>query len=176
MVNPTPPAHDPEAIRARVLTWLDDAYAMEQAHAEVLERRAEDAAHDEFVRGRILQHLDETRGQAEIVRSCMRELGGAPSSGKRTFAEMFGAAQGLANRPFDDVLVKDAIADYAFEHYEIAAYRALIEALQDLDRVDLADRFEGVLRQEEDMAAFLERQLPVAVRSRLSGDETAEPG
>lgn len=161
-----------ESKTVRVLAWLDDAFAMERALADVLERRAEDAADEELVRGRILRHLDTSREHADILRECMHELGGAPSTGRRAYDEPFGSARAMADRPDDDVMVKDAISDYALEYYAIASYRALVEALRDLGRHDLAERLGPIVRHEEDMAEFLERQLPVAVRERLADKAT----
>ncbi|MFC7327211.1 ferritin-like domain-containing protein [Marinactinospora rubrisoli] len=154
--------------RDRLITWLNDAYAMEQALEETLERHAKDAEGEPDVHARIRRHIDETRQQAETVRGCIESLGGSVSGTKSVFANMFGAMQGMINRPARDTMVKNAIADYAAEHFEIASYRALIEAAEQVGETDIARRLTAILRQEEDMARFLQEKLPHAVDESLA--------
>lgn len=150
------------------VAWLNDAFAMEKALEEVLERHVRDAEKDPDVHARIQRHIEETRQQAATVKECIERLGGTPSKGKEAFASFFGAAQGMMNKPLSDTMVKNAIADYAAEHFEIASYRALIVSARQLGEDEIASRLEGILAQEEDMARFLEEHLPGAVREHLS--------
>ncbi|KIH97691.1 hypothetical protein LP52_17875 [Streptomonospora alba] len=155
--------------REHLIAWLNDAYAMEQALEETLERHAKDAEGDDpEVHDRITRHIEETRGQAQTVRGCIESLGGQVSGAKSSFANMFGAMQGMANKPLKDTMVKNALADYAAEHFEIASYRALIEGARHLGEDTVADQLTGILRQEEEMARFLEEKLPAAVRDSLA--------
>ncbi|PRX50331.1 ferritin-like metal-binding protein YciE [Prauserella shujinwangii] len=155
--------------REQVINWLNDAYAMEQALEETLQRHAQDAqGENEEVQTRIERHIEETRGQAQIVRECIEALGGQVSGVKSAFATMFGAMQGQASRPAGDTMVKNAIADYAAEHFEIATYRALIDAAERIGEREIADRLRGILQQEEEMARFLEQKLPGAVEEKLA--------
>lgn len=154
--------------RDKVIDWLNDAHAMEKALEEVLERHAKDAEGDAEVQPRIERHVEETRRQAETVRGCIESLGGKVSGGKETFGKMFGAMQGMANRPMADTMVKNAIADYAAEHFEIASYRALIDACRQIGEEDVAIRLTEILREEEAMAQFLEQKLPGAVQTALA--------
>jgi len=157
--------------REQVIAWLDDAYAMEQALEETLKQHSSDAKDNPEVHDRIERHIGETREQAEIVRGCIESLGGSVSGTKSLFANMFGAMQGLANKPMHDTMVKNAVADYAAEHFEIATYRALIDAAKQLGEDSIVDKLAGILRQEQDMAKFLEQKLPDAVRETLAAAE-----
>ncbi|WP_199431420.1 YciE/YciF ferroxidase family protein [Qaidamihabitans albus] len=154
--------------RDQVITWLNDAYAMEQALEETLERHAKDAqGENEEVHERIQRHIQETRDQAATVRECIESLGGQVSGSKSAFASMFGAMQGNLNKPAGDTMVKNAVADYAAEHFEIATYRALIDAARQIGEEEVSGKLTGILRQEEEMARFLEQQLPGAVRETV---------
>lgn len=153
--------------RELVISWLNDAYAMERALEETLERHAKDAESSPEVRARIERHIEETRQQAETVRGCIESLNGSVSGAKSMLANMFGVAQGMANKPAGDTMVKNALADYAAEHFEIASYRGLIEAARQIGEEEIATKLTGILRQEEDMARFLEEKLPVAIREAL---------
>ncbi|MFC7878760.1 ferritin-like domain-containing protein [Isoptericola sp. NPDC057391] len=154
--------------REKVIAWLNDAYAMEQALEETLVRHAKDAEDDPEVRSRIEQHVQETRRQAQTVEGCIEALGGSVSGAKSAFGSMFGAMQGMANRPMGDTMLKNALADYAAEHFEIACYRALIDACQSIGEDDVASRLTVILQEEEAMARFLEEKLPGAVAGALA--------
>ena len=154
--------------REKVIDWLNDAHAMELALVEVLERHVKDAEGDVEVQSRIDRHVEETRRQAETVQGCIESLGGEVSGGKDMFGKMFGAMQGMANRPMADTMVKNALADYAAEHFEIACYRALIDACEQIGAEDVAVRLTDILREEEAMARFLEQKLPGAVSAALA--------
>lgn len=157
--------------RTQLINWLNDAYAMEQALEETLERHVKDVEGDPEVHARIQRHIEETRGQAEVVKGCVESLGGKVSGSKSAFANMFGALQGMANKPAKDTMVKNALADYAVEHFEIACYKALIEASHSLGEEAIAGKLTLVLREEEAMARFLEEKLPRTVRSSLAAAE-----
>lgn len=154
--------------RELLIAWLNDAYAMERSLEDTLKRHLKDAEGEPEVHARIQRHIEETRRQAETVRSCVEALGGKVSKVKTLFAEMMGTVQGVANKPAGDTLVKNALADYAAEHFEIASYRALIAAARALGEEEVAVRLTGVLREEEDMARFLEERLPHAVRGAVA--------
>ncbi|RKS05127.1 ferritin-like metal-binding protein YciE [Nocardiopsis sp. Huas11] len=154
--------------REQLIIWLNDAYAMEKALEDVLERHAKDAKDHPDVHERIVRHIEETRGQAETVRGCIESLGGSPSVAKNTFADVLGAMQGVVTKPAKDTMVKNALADFATEQFEIACYRALIHSARVLGEEEIALKLTGILRQEEDMAAFLEEKLPIAVNEVLA--------
>jgi ferritin-like metal-binding protein YciE len=151
-----------------VLTWLNDAYTMEQALVEVLDEHAQQAAEEPEVHDRIAEHLEETRQHVEIVKNCIHELGGQAGRGKQAYATMFGAGKGMINQDAHDTLVKNAVSDYAAEQFEIATYRMLIDAATELGEDKVASDLKGILKQEESMADFLAKQLPEAVKETLT--------
>ncbi|CAL9470307.1 Protein YciE [Nocardiopsis dassonvillei] len=157
--------------RELLIDWLNDAYAMERSLEDTLERHLKDATGEPEVHARIQRHIEETRSQAETVKACVESLGGKVSKTKTIFAEMMGAVQGMANKPAGDTLVKNSLADYATEHFEIACYKALIVAARELGEEAIAGRLATILHQEEDMARFLEMKLPHAIRGALADAE-----
>lgn len=156
----------------RLVQWLNDAYGMEKALEEVLERHADQAESNPPIRARIQQHLAETQQQAATVQDCIESLGGSVSGTKEFFSKIAGAFQGMANRPADDTLVKNGLADYAAEHFEIASYRALITAAEELGEHQIVSKLRQILAQEEAMADFLANELPGAVMTQLAEDST----
>jgi ferritin-like metal-binding protein YciE len=151
-----------------LVAWLRDAHAMEKSLVPVLENHAKDAKRHPDVRNRIEQHARETERHAQLVEQCLRQLGEGPSTMKNTFARMFGSVQSVASSAFKDDEVKNALSDYATENFEIACYRALIEAARVTQHQDVVRTCEEILREEEAMARFLEQNLPTTVHDALA--------
>ena len=156
------------AERDLVLTWLRNAHAMEKALEEVLQRHVEDAQAHADIQSGLESHLDETRRHAEQVAECIDAMGGKVSKAKDVFANMFGAIEGMMGKPYKDKMVKDVVTDIAAEQFEIASYRALSEAARQIGEEKVARVCDEICAQEEDMARWLELQLPTAVRDALT--------
>jgi ferritin-like metal-binding protein YciE len=144
----------------QLTTWLNSAYSMEQNLAQVLENHAKDAKDFPGIQSRIEQHLHETRRHADRVKQALRQLGEEPSSIKSMIGNITGMVHGASTGAFNDELVKNALADYASEHFEIASYRSLIAAAEELGQTEIATLCRENLRDEETMAAWLEENIP----------------
>jgi ferritin-like metal-binding protein YciE len=107
-----------------------------------------------------------------MVEQCIARLGGSTSTLKTALGTVSGFFQGRSTGAAPDELVKNALSDYAAEHFEIACYRALIVAARALGINDVVQICEQILRDEEDMARWLESHLPTTVQEYL-GSEVA---
>ncbi|MDQ4144916.1 MAG: ferritin-like domain-containing protein [Actinomycetota bacterium] len=155
------------AERDLVLTWLRNAHAMEKALGEALRRHVRAADGHPDVQSKLRLHLEETRRHAEQMAECIEALGGEVSEAKDVFGQMFGAIENMLTKRYEDVRVKDSIADFAAEQFEIASYRALSEAARQIGEEKVAQVCDEICAQEEEMARWLEQQLPEAVRNAL---------
>src|SRR5437588_1858042 len=151
-----------------LIAWLNDAYAMEQALIPVLENHAKDAKDDPAARARIELHAEQTRRHAELVKGCIEQVGGSPSTLKSAVGALFGTIHSVSTGMFADETVKNALADYATEHFEIACYRALSEAAQSLDQPHIVQVCGEILRDEQEMADWLSTKVPKIVRDALA--------
>ena len=143
----------------QLITWLNSAHAMEQSLAKVLENHAKDAKDHPDMRNRIEEHIIETRAHADRVAECLQMLGEKPSTMKSALGSVMGMVQGASTGMFRDELVKNVLADYASEHFEIACYRSLVAAAEELDKPEIAEICAEILEEEEAMAAWLEEQI-----------------
>jgi ferritin-like metal-binding protein YciE len=151
-----------------ITTWLKDAHAMETAIIPVLEKQVDSTAEFPEVQRGIQQHLEATKRHRESVESCLEELGESPSSLKAGMAGAGGKIQGLmADMPADG-LVKGMLQDYSTEHMEIASYKALIAAAEDAGLTQVAEACRSILRDEEQMASWIDQQLPHIVKTTLA--------
>jgi ferritin-like metal-binding protein YciE len=158
-----------------LMSWLRDAHAMEMQAIQMLENQARRIENYPDLRNRILEHLEETRGQAEMLERCIERHGTTSSPLKDSAAAFLGNVQALSGLFFGDEVVKGAIASYTFEHLEIAMYRSLIGAAEELGDGETARVCSEILRQEEAMAGWLERHLPETTRQYLRRQSTGEP-
>lgn len=154
--------------RQQLIAWLTDAHAMELSLAKVLENHAKDADRLPDIRARDEEHLAETQEHARKVERCLQLLGAdKPSSIKNAIGTVMGKMQGAMSGPFGDEIMKNALSDYAAEHMEIACYRSLIFAADELGESDVARICNEILAEEESMAQWLEQKLPDITRMAL---------
>jgi ferritin-like metal-binding protein YciE len=147
--------------------WLNSAHAMEVNLAKVLENHASDAKHQPEIQQRITQHLEETRRHAKRVEECLNLLGEKVSTTKSIIGNITGMVQGMSTGVFRDELIKNFLSDYAAEHFEIASYRSLVAAAQELGQPAIAVICEEILMEEEAMAEWIEQRIPEVTRMML---------
>ncbi len=143
--------------------WLKDAYSMEKGLVPVLQNHAKDAKDHPEMQQRIQHHADRTEQHAEMVKQCLERLGDSPSSVKAGIGGIFGSVQSVATGAAEDELVKNALMDFASENFEIASYKALIATAEQMGDTQTASVCRQILQDEEQMAHWLESQLPTAV-------------
>lgn len=157
-----------------LITWLNNAHATEHNLAKVLERHARSAKNQPEMQARFQQHLQETRHHAEMVKGCIERLGGRTSVVKSGMGAAMGMVQGVSTAVAEDEIIKNLLGDYASEHFEIASYRSLIAAAEELGDQETAGVCRQILRDEEEMARWLEGQIPTVTRIFLSQKTGAE--
>ncbi len=152
-----------------LISWLNDAYAMENALLPILDNHAADAKDHPEIQARITTHRDQTKRHADLVRQCVEQLGSTTSATKTGLGTLFGYFQSVSTGMFSDEPVKNVLTDYATEHFEIACYRAIAAAAQELGEQRVAMICEEILRDEEAMADWLGTQLPPIVHEAVIG-------
>ena len=155
-----------------VIAWLNDAHGMENALVQILEHQIKDAKDYPQVQAKLQQHLEQTRRHAELVKGCVENLGGKTSTMKTGMATLFGQMQALSTGAAKDEMVKNALADYAAENFEIASYTALIRAAEDLNDQQTAAVCQQIRQEEEEMARWLQQNLPALVQQTLKAVTT----
>ena len=155
--------------RNLLVSWIRDAHAMELALEPVLENHAKDAdgvMTDVSARDR--QHAAETRQHADRMRQALEHLGESTSTMKSALSALFGQVQSVSTGMFSDELMKNALSDYAAEQFEIACYRALVAAAEEIGESRVATLCRANLQEDEAMARWIDSQLPRFVRETLA--------
>ncbi len=151
----------------QLTSWLNNAYSMEVALIKVLEAHAKEATELPWARAKDKQHLAETRRHAEQVRACLRLLGEKPTLVKPAPGPIAGAYLEVSSSMFDDEILKNFLSDYAAEHFEIACYRSLIAAADELGHAEIVRICNGILQEEEAMAGWIEEKIAAITRDHL---------
>jgi ferritin-like metal-binding protein YciE len=66
------------------------------------------------------------------------------------------------------------MACYAIEYFEIASYMANAAAARELGYEDIASVCETIITEEQEMADWLEMQLPMVVRQHFLSEVNTE--
>jgi ferritin-like metal-binding protein YciE len=162
------------ASKETLAAWLRDAHAMEHQAIEILEKQTGRLEHYPELRAKVREHLEQSHRQAERVEQCLELLGTDTSSIKTGLGKMTGTVQQLSGLFASDEVMKASIADYAFEHYEIACYRVLSAAASEAGAPEVARICEQNLREEEAMADWLAQRLPEVTRQYLQREATGQ--
>jgi ferritin-like metal-binding protein YciE len=162
--------------RDNLVSWLRDAHSMEVGTLDDLERLARRVEHYPQLKARLEQHVEETRGQERRLRELLEGMNESPSAVKEAVTKITGNLQAVIGTVFGDEMLKNAIATYAFEHFEIGNYRALIATAEQVGETRALAVLQENLRQEEAMARWLEEQLPEITRQYLQLDASGQGG
>jgi len=155
--------------RDQLAAWLDDAYAMEsglvgilQTHATQLDQVMPSAAQ------RLREHIAETRTHATRVEQCLTVLGHKPSAIKSTLSFAIGAAEGASTALFKDHIIKDVLADYAAEQFEVVCYTAMMAAATRLGFSEITRLCALNLAEDQAMASWLIDKVPTVIARAAS--------
>ena len=168
---------------AKLVQYLNEAHAKEkeletslQAHIAMTSRAP--------YKKRLQQHLRETKGHARELERRIKKLGGG-SSAVQTVQELAGTAVGkavaAAKGPVDTVrgvgeqeqMLKNARQEYSEEAKEIAMYRTIQTFAEKVGDKETAKIARQILREEERMSTFLEKQITQLTRAVVQAEVPA---
>lgn len=156
----------------RLLKWLQDAYAMEQEANTMLTATAGRLEHYPELKARIEQHIAETRDQSDQVKRCIELLDGSLPTVKGAVASMMATVHAAGNSMMSDEVAKSLGVSYAFEHMEIASYRALVIAAKEAGQTQIAQICAAILDQEIAMAEWLIEHQEATILAFLKRERT----
>jgi ferritin-like metal-binding protein YciE len=140
---------------------------MEEQAEKMLEAQSSRIKNYPELAAGIDRHLTETRHQKERLEQCLSRRGTSASGMKDVAAKFTAAMQGVGGSMARDEVVKGAMASYAFEHFEISAYRALVAASELAGDGETARVCTEICREVEAMADQLAGLLPQVATTYL---------
>src|SRR5262249_14877491 len=135
---------------------LRNAHGMEVQARELMQRQCERLGEYPAVQTRLRQHLAETVQQLHRLEQCLAACGESASLIKDALMSACGTLTQTGQAVADNEILKNALADTAFEHYEIAAYKSLLALCEQAAMIGLQEPLRQSLAEEQRMAAWLD--------------------
>lgn len=103
----------------------------------------------------------------------IKQLGGDVSKIKELTGSIFSTVQGMVAVTPPDAIVKNSLANYAVENFEIACYTSLIAAAEAQGNTEVKRVCSEILEEEREMAKWLEHHLPRITQEYIGKVEMA---
>jgi ferritin-like metal-binding protein YciE len=151
-------------IRDIYVTGLQNAHALEAQAIQLCQRQVERLENYPEMRERLSQHLEESRRQQARIGEILDTLGTSPSMLKDIGTSIMGNMAAVGHAVMQDEVLKNSFANYAFEHFEIASYRALMEMAAAAGDASAPQLLQQSLDEEIAMARWIEQNLSPTVQ------------
>jgi ferritin-like metal-binding protein YciE len=162
-------------LQNRLIEHLQDMCAVEKHLDQVLQAHEKDAADFPVVQAKIRQHLVESQQHYQRLEGCLNRYGKRPGGGKNALTGVLGKLEGALAGTRKDTLARNTRDDYVAEHFEIAAYDMLIAIAQACGDQSTVQACQANLRDEINMAFWLESHTAEAALASLLQEHVAIP-
>jgi ferritin-like metal-binding protein YciE len=160
------------SVEERFMEWLRDAHAMEEQSEQMLESTSGRLENYPELRARFDAHRVVSRKHADRVRQCIERRGGSRSAIKDTMGKLMAFAQGASGLFVGDEVVKAVLAISTFEQMKITSYEILNSAAKVVGDGEAQRVCEESMREEEEMALWLEENIEPLTQAYLRREET----
>ncbi|WMT92952.1 DUF892 family protein [Pelagibacterium sp. H642] len=99
--------------------------------------------------------MSETEGPIDRLDRILARIEEQHSGFKDMVLSAGGSMAALTHAAAGDEIIKDTFANYAFEHYEIAAYKSLLQLSDQIADGDISSLLQQTLDEEERMAQWI---------------------
>jgi ferritin-like metal-binding protein YciE len=149
-----------DVTREVFITGLKNAHAVEHQALALIDRQLDRLENYPEVAEMLARHRAETEGQLSRVDELLGNLGESASGIKDTALSITGNLAALAHAPAPDEILKNAMANHAFENFEIAAYTSLIALAEHGGFGNAMSALEQSLGEEQRMAQWVLDSVP----------------
>ncbi len=146
------------------VTGLHNAHAMETQAIQLLTRQIERLETYPEIEAKLREHLEESKTQRTRLEEVLQTLNEKHSALKEAVLGLGGNIAALAHTTASDEIIKNTLANYMFEHFEIAAYKSLIEMAQFMGDAGGEAAAKASLREEALMAAWIDERIAPTTR------------
>jgi ferritin-like metal-binding protein YciE len=146
------------------LTGLRNQHAVEQQAISLLSRQVERLENYPEMEARMRQHIQESEQQAARLEELLGSHGTSHSAVKDAMTSMGGNLAALAHTVAPDEVLKNTFANFAFEHFEIAAYKSLLTMAELVGQSGATSLLSQSLNEEVQMAQWIDGHLADTTR------------
>ena len=144
---------------------LRNAHAMENQALAIMRPQVSRIEHYPEMAERLDQHIAETEGQLQRLDRLLDLAQSSNSGFKDTALSLGGTMAALGHSMAPDEIVKNSFANFAFEHYEIAAYKSLLALAEEVADEEAIDLLQQNLDEEIAMSDWLDSNIePLTLR------------
>ena len=149
------------------ITGLKNAHALENQALELMNRQVERIENYADIKARLQQHIQETHEQIARLERVLELLGESRSVLKDNALSLIGNMAAITHAFTQDEIIKNSIANFAFENYEIASYKSLIQLAGETGHQEAERPLQETLREEEAIASWIDSRLPDVTHTYL---------
>jgi ferritin-like metal-binding protein YciE len=153
-----------EAITEIYVAGLINARAIETEAIQLLSRQVERLENYPEMVAALRNHIVESERQRERLDTLLTNLGTSNSVLKDMATGLAANVAALGHAMAPDEVIKNSLANYAFEHYEIAAYKSLMTLAELAGHGMAAGLLRQSLLEEERMAQWCADHLEPTTR------------
>lgn len=147
------------------VTGLRNAHAMENQALSIMKPQVSRIENYPEVAQRLEQHIAETEMQIQRLEQILDGFGESKSSLKDAALSFTGSMAAIGHTVAADEIVKNSFANYAFEHFEIAAYKSLLALSNQAGNSSATSLLTQNLDEELSMAQWLDQNIgPVTLK------------
>ncbi len=147
------------------VSGLKNAHAMENQALSIMKPQVKRIENYPDIAAKLEEHITETEGQIARLEEILTSLAEDHSSLKDLALSFTGSMAAMAHSVAGDEILKNSFANFAFENFEIAAYKSLITIAELGGHEGPVSGLKQSLDQEIAMAAWLEENLrPTTVK------------
>jgi ferritin-like metal-binding protein YciE len=164
-------ADQQEKARDVFVVGLRNAHAVENQALSLMHRQVERIENYPQIADRLQQHITETEGQIRRLDEILGSLGEDSSTIKDLGLSFMGNMAALGHAVAQDEILKNSFANFAFENFEIAAYKSLCQIAELTGHNAAIAPLQETLREEMAMAKWLDDHLAEVTSTYLAREQ-----
>jgi len=160
--------------RSIFVTGLKNAHAMENQALSIMKPQLSRIENYPEVAAKLEQHIRETEGQIVRIEGLLSDLNEDSSSLKDMALSFTGGMAAMGHTMAGDEILKNSFANFAFENFEIAAYKSLMTIAELGGFANATSALQANLDEEKAMATWLDENLRSVTMKFASLKEAGE--
>ena len=156
------------------ITGLKNAHAMENQALSIMKPQVSRIESYPEVEAQLSRHIAETEGQIARLETILDGLGEDKSSLKDLALSLAGTFAAVGHTVAPDEILKNSMANFAFENFEVAAYKSLITLAEASGHTEAIPALETNLQEEIDMAEWLDANIEAVTLTFAALKEAGE--
>lgn len=156
------------------ITGLQNAHGVEHQALALIDRQLDHLANYPEVSEMLRKHRTETEGQLSRIDELLQGFDTSASALKDVALSLAGNMAAMAHLPAPDEIIKNSLANHAFEHFEMAAYTSLLTIAEVGGFAKATPMLQQSLTEETRMADWVLSSLPDLTRKYIERREAGE--